>query len=131
MKITLNSITFALLIQKLLVGARDLRTRKKKKKKKRGPVRGPVRRGPETRGSRFRNPTVRAGFRSRNPIVRAGSANQLKRGIVVGCTDRRTHAHHCCNYIRVGARDGRTQSARADLFFFPSLQTHPPKNLKI
>jgi hypothetical protein len=31
----------------------------------------------------------------------------------------------------VGARDGRTQSARACLFFFPSPQTHPPKNLKI
>jgi hypothetical protein len=30
----------------------------------------------------------------------------------------------------VGARDGRTQSARACLFFFPSPQTHPPKNLK-
>ncbi len=26
----------------------------------------------------------------------------------------------------VGARDGRTQSARACLFSFPSLQTHPP-----
>jgi hypothetical protein len=31
----------------------------------------------------------------------------------------------------VGTRDGRTQSAHACLFFFPSLQTHPPKNLKI
>jgi hypothetical protein len=33
--------------------------------------------------------------------------------------------------VLVGARDGRRQSARACLFFFPSLQTHPPKNLKI
>ncbi len=31
----------------------------------------------------------------------------------------------------MGARDSRTQSARACLFFFPSLQTHPQKNLKI
>jgi hypothetical protein len=31
--------------------------------------------------------------------------------------------------LLVGARDDRTQSARAYPFFFPSLQTHPPKNL--
>jgi len=43
----------------------------------------------------LQNLTVQAGFRSRNPTVRAGSASQLKRGTVVGRTDR----HHCCNYI--------------------------------
>jgi RsiW-degrading membrane proteinase PrsW (M82 family) len=35
------------------------------------------------------------------------------------------------SFLLVGARDGRTQFARACLFFFPSPQTHPPKNLKI
>ncbi len=39
----------------------------------------------------LQNPTIRAGFRSQNPTVRAGSASQLKRGTVVGRTDRRTH----------------------------------------
>jgi hypothetical protein len=34
--------------------------------------------------------------------------------------------------VLVGARDGRTQSACAFFFFFfPTLQTHPPKNLNI
>jgi hypothetical protein len=45
--------------------------------------------------------------------------NFLKK--LVGARDGRTHS----------ARDGRTHSARACLFFFLSLQTHPPKNLKI
>jgi hypothetical protein len=39
----------------------------------------------------LQNPTVRAGFRSWNPTIRVGSASQLKRGTVVGRTDKRTH----------------------------------------
>ncbi len=62
---------------------------------------------------------------------KTGFADELKRIIVV--SDRRTHARtdYLNLYIRrVSARDDRTQSAHAS-FFFSSLQTHPPKNLKI
>ncbi len=81
------------------LGRQKRRRRRRRRGPVRGSVRGPVRRGPETLGSRFRNPTVRADSHFRNPIVRAGSAGPLKCETVVGRTDRRTDAQHCCNYI--------------------------------